>query len=284
MLRDGRLPDDARDTREVFAAAYGTRLYGELPVQSLTVWGAARWPTLEVVLEVDPLPGPSERSLSTTFGNICLDEQLQRARLPVPEGCSPDMVVHPLLSTLAWMRARLLGQEVLHAGAFLGEGGGAWLVLADKGAGKSTLLSMLHQAGCPVVTDDLAILDNGRVYAGPRCIDLRPDMAARWGLGRPVRDGDRYRVDLPPVGAEHEVVGVMELDWSAEARLTTVAPAERLARLLEASGRRPRRDARELLDLATLPYYCLSRPADAADALGLLPDEVRVKAAVGSVS
>ncbi len=202
-----------------------------------------------------PEPLPSDYTFVTGAGIVCLSQHLDRIRLPFRGPGEVDLVVHPLLSTAAWMRARLLGLEVFHAGAVL-TCRGAWLLLGDKEAGKSTLLAQLHAKGLPVVADDLSILDAGRVYSGPRCLDLRPDMAQALGMGRSVRRAERCRVDLPPVAAEHRVAGFVELRWSERWGVTAVEPCERLPLLLDASGRRPRarppRDARAG-DPAVLP-------------------------------
>ncbi|MGH9029040.1 MAG: hypothetical protein ACRDV4_05440, partial [Acidimicrobiales bacterium] len=182
----------------------------------------------------------------------------------------------PMLSLACWMRARVLGDEVLHAGAFVGEGG-AWLVVGDREAGKSTLLAQLHLLGVPIVTDDLSVLRGGRVFAGPRCIDLRPDMATRLGTGSLVRSGTRFREQLPPIEAEHRVAGFIELGSSESDGLERVRGSARLARLLAVTEERSRRPPADLLDLACLPYCRLNRrldpaaPGDATELLQMLP-------------
>jgi hypothetical protein len=246
------------------SAAYGARIASELPGSLLALSGADHWPSLDVVLEPDPEPSPAEHVFVTYAGPVCLSKDLDRVRLPVRGPCDVDLAVHPLLSTAAWMRARFLGLEIVHAGAVLTRQG-AWLVLADKEGGKSTLLARLHAEGFPIVADDMAILDMGRVYAGPRCLDLRPDMGRALGMGRTVRNAERRRVDLPPIAAEHQVAGILELRWSDQSDLSLVEPVERLTRLIEASGRRPRRDPLELLELATLPFYLVERPRESND-------------------
>jgi hypothetical protein len=255
------------------SAAYGTRIFSELPESLLALHEADHWPSLDVVLEPDPEPLPSEYTFATAAGTVCLSKDLDRVRLPRRGPCDVDTAVHPLLSVAAWMRARLMGLEVLHAGAVL-TGRGAWLVLGDKEAGKSTLLAQLHAEGLPVVADDLAILDAGHVYSGPRCLDLRSDMRRVLGIGRSVRSAERWRVDLPPVAAEHRVAGFVELRWSDRYGVTAVEPCERLARLLEASGRRPRRDPTEMLELGTLLYYLVERPRNTIDTAARLLEDV----------
>lgn len=254
-------------------AAYGARITSELPGSLLALGGADHWPSLDVVLEPDPEPLPAEHVFVAEAGPVCLSKELDRVRLPVRGPCDADLAVHPLLSTAAWMRAQLLGLEIVHAGAVLTQQG-AWLVLAAKEGGKSTLLARLHAEGFPIVTDDMAILDMGRVYAGPRCLDLRPDMGHALGMGRTVRADERRRVDLPPIAAEHQVAGILELRWSDQSGLSLVEPGARLTRLIQASGRRPRRDPLELLELATLPFYLVERPRESNDTAARLLEGV----------
>jgi hypothetical protein len=270
----GWLADQGECGDRIVSAAYGTRISSELPGGVLALNEADHWPSLDVVLEPDPQPLPFDYTFATAAGTVCLSKDLDRVRLPLRDRGEVDLAVHPLLSAAAWMRARLLGLEVLHAGAVLSRRG-AWLVLGDKEAGKSTLLAQLHAEGLPVVADDLAILDAGCVYSGPRCLDLRPDMGRLLDIGRSVGGAERCRVDLPPVAAEHRVAGFVELRWSDRWGVTAVAqPGERLGRLLEVSGQRPRRDPLEMLELGTLPYYVVERPRHTNDTAARLLEDV----------
>ena len=268
-----RLAEKADCGGRIVAAVYGTWISSALPHHLLALHGADHWPSLEVVFEPEPQPLPSDFTFATTAGTVCLSKDLDRARLPLRGPCEADLAVHPLLTAAAWMRAHLLGLEVLHAGAVV-TGRGAWLIRGDKEAGKSTLLARFHERGLPIVADDVAILNGGRVASGPRRLDLRADMGARLGMGRSVRNAERRRVDLPPVVAEHPVAGFVELRWSDRPCVSMVEPGERLARLLEASGPRPRRDPVEMLELATLPYYLVERPRDTDDTAARLLEDV----------
>jgi hypothetical protein len=135
-------------------------------------------------------------------------------------------------------------------------------VIGPKGAGKSTLLASLNDIGVPIVTDDVLVFRDGAVMAGPRCIDLRPD-AQRFGLGVAVRPSDpRNRITLPPIAAEHRLVGLIHLEWSPDE--TTIEPLdhrEAIKRLLILRSEKGYpRDLRALLGLAALPNLRLMRP------------------------
>jgi hypothetical protein len=60
----------------------------------------------------------------------------------------------------------------------------AWLILGTKGGGKSTTLLLLEQAGYPVLSDDLSIIDPDlNVHRGPAFIDLRRETAQAMDIG-----------------------------------------------------------------------------------------------------
>jgi hypothetical protein len=148
----------------------------------------------------------------------------------------------------------------MHAGAIAGPAG-AWAVIGPKGAGKSTLLATLARAGVPIVTDDILVFRDGVAMAGPRCVDLRPD-AKGFGLGVAVRPSDpRNRIALPPIAAEHRLVGLIHLEWSpTDTRLDPLDYREAIKRLLTLrSDRGYPRNPQALLDLAALPALVLRR-------------------------
>ena len=49
---------------------------------------------------------------------------------------------------------------------------------------KSTLLAWLALAGHDVLSDDLLVLADGAVAAGPRCLDLSADVGQRVGASK----------------------------------------------------------------------------------------------------
>ena len=129
------------------------------------------------------------------------------------------------------------------------------------------------------MADDVCVIRDGRVCAGPRSLDLRPDTAARLGMGleNPVRQGQRYRVSLPIIDGEVPLAGFVELEWSSQVEFVPLPPAERLKRLLGVNGRNPRVAPSALLELASLPYFVLHRsPTEESGktALSLLVEEL----------
>jgi hypothetical protein len=206
--------------------------------------------------------------LSTTGGWIHLDRAMQRTRFYLPGPLGAAALVHPLLTSTAAIAAHWFGRTPFHAGAFALDGR-IWGVLGDREMGKSSLLMGLHACGVAVVSDDLVVVERGRVFAGPRCLDLREGAAKQFGAGRPlgrVGGRDRWRVDLPPVADELPLAGWVALGWSDEVAIQPVGAAERLAmlamnRAVTARGELPR----GLLDAVALPVVLFSRPRDWAE-------------------
>jgi hypothetical protein len=229
-------------------AAYGLRFDGLESGRWLAVAGAAHWP--QVSCEVDGRAEAPEMAVD-------IDKLELRLRADI----SHSELVHPLLQRVSSHLALARGHHAMHAGAVIGSAG-AWVVVGPKYAGKSTLLASLAKAGTPVLTDDVLVFGAGMALAGPRCIDLRPDMR-RFGLGASVRPRDpRNRIELAPIAAEHPLAGVIHLEWSsADTAIEPLHHRDALNRLLEVRGENGwPRDPRALLDLAALPTFSLRRP------------------------
>jgi hypothetical protein len=242
------------------AAAYGFRLSGLGTAEWLGVTGASHWP--ELSCQGDSRPDAPELSLD-------LDALELRARSDILH----SELVHPLLGRVASHIALAQGADGMHAGAVAGPGG-AWAVVGPKSAGKSTLLASLARAGVPIVTDDILVFRDGAAMAGPRCIDLRPD-AKGYGLGVAVRPSDpRNRITLPPIAAEHPLVGLIHLEWSpTETTVEELGYRDALQRLLILRSEKGYpRDPHGLLDLAALPTLLLRRPRS----MGGLDDSVEL--------
>ncbi|MGH3922854.1 MAG: hypothetical protein ACRDTT_08310 [Pseudonocardiaceae bacterium] len=196
-------------------------------------------------------------------GSVTVDRAAQTAVFCFTEPPGDEEMVHPFLCSAAATMNRWLGRETFHAGAFVAEGG-AWAVLGQKGSGKSSTLGWLATHGFPVLSDDLLVVDDGDARVGPSCVDLRPDAAARLGVGENlgvVGTRERWRVVLPKAPDRVPLRGWVFPAWGDDLALVPVPVAERLPRLLESLTLRvpPLRPAR-FLELAALPCWTLYRP------------------------
>jgi hypothetical protein len=267
-------------------AAYGIRIEGLGAPEGLALRGAESWPVIRFTRELtdDVLPRESEvRSDGATIVNpaatLLVDrasaEVRVRSAVPVPEA---DLV-HPCLWPVGAVFARWRGAETLHAGAFAPNGtAGAWAVMAESGGGKTSFLATLALAGVEVLVDDLLVVEDGGCVAGPRALDLRPEVVHRLGLGErvtvPVRSTSRERLALAPCDARWPLRGFVELVWGDSVRVDRLEPVAALAAL--AHHRRVLglgAEFAELLKLVELPTLRLTRPRawpsapDAADRL-----------------
>jgi hypothetical protein len=236
----------------------------------LAVHGAADFPTVRLARLVEPVEPDSRHhfrithaSFSVGNGRVLVEREPATATMRSPVPLEEAEVVHPWLSRVGGMFGHWLGRDVLHGGAFTA-GGGAWAVLGSSEAGKSTLLAELAGAGYEVVADDTLVIGDGLVYAGPRCIDLRPDAATVIGARdtRPCRGGTRLRLRLAPALAAVPLVGVVHLTWGQARELRRVEAARRIELLRAASWLGPLDpiDKHTLLHMAALPTHELVRP------------------------
>jgi hypothetical protein len=176
-------------------------------------------------------------------------------------------LLHPFLAPAAALVQIWAGHEAFHAGAFV-HGGGAVLLVGNKEDGKSTTLAWIAaKHGLPVIADDLAVITQGSVHAGPRLIDVRADSAIdpeTLGGGVLVRDRARRRVPLAPAPAVSPVAAVVLLRWASEPkpRLTRTPISERLPALISQRMfyRQLAIDETALLALTATPTWTLHRP------------------------
>jgi hypothetical protein len=254
-------------------AAYGFRWVG-LSDDTLAVRGCDDWPAVSVERtltngsdspEVERV-GDDTASIQTLAARLRLDRLSSRLEIRAANRLPIADVVHPALWPAAAIFARWHGRETFHAGAVSFDGDGAWAILGERGAGKSSLLAMLAGDGAEVLVDDLLVVAGQRCFAGPRCIDVRPEAAAALSIEPDaplVRSSERRRLRLPPCAGEYALRGFLHLTWGAEVRLDRLLPVERLPLLLE-----HRRvvglgaDFEHLLDLIALPAIRLTRPAE----------------------
>lgn len=172
-------------------------------------------------------------------------------------------LLHPLLAPAAALTHIWAGREALHAGA-LAVGAGAVLLVGEPETGKSTTLALCAtERDVGVLTDDLAIVQDGQVLAGPRCLDLREgSLLARAAAPGRVRAGTRVRLDLPAAPPAAPLAGVVSLGWGPRARLEPIAPAERLRALLAQRmfADHVAADLPAFVDMVALPMLTLERP------------------------
>ena len=199
-------------------------------------------------------------------GSVTVRRDPPEADFVFPQRPPVAAMVHPVgtmpLSVLAHWR----GDVTLHGGAFV-HAGAAWGICGDRSAGKSTTLALFADRGIAIVADDLLAIQGRDALAGPRCVDLRADVAARFpsavSLGQ-VGERVRYRLPTSPAPARTPLGGIFLLDWSSDGRTeVTPLPLERRLALLHThqySDLFQEPNGRGLIELADLPMLLVRRP------------------------
>ena len=252
---------------------YGLALQGLDGAAGLLPTVDGRSPTLRVVRRLGSCPDVQEFSsvdravlplLEDALLELTRTSAAATATYTIPYVVSDEELIHPWLAAAAGILCRWNGMQVMHGGV-VELGGRALLVLGDREAGKSTLLAHVARSDrMHVMADDLAVFAAGVVYAGPRCVDLRPPTAIAFGLDRPellARDETRYRFPLAAGLASARLVGAIVLEWGRSCTIERVPVSQRLPCLLPHTGvDDPKVDAGRLLDLASTPVWVLHRP------------------------
>ncbi|HKP89612.1 MAG TPA: hypothetical protein VJT75_06510 [Thermoleophilaceae bacterium] len=197
-------------------------------------------------------------------GRVDVDRAAMTVTFRTRERLEDKLVVHPYLGLPASIASNWLGRQVLHGGGFARDGR-AWALLGDKEAGKSSTLGWLAGRGFEILSDDILVIEEGVLFAGPRCVDLRPEAAAILGgedvgmLGNRVR----WRLSSGEAPPSAPLAGVVQLEWGERVLVEPLDAAERLTGLVQGSVIRPGpADAAPFLDLAALPTFRLVRPRD----------------------
>lgn len=202
---------------------------------------------------------------STTY---YVERDPRAIRFDIPYVPSPAALVHPLLTIGVSVLARWRGDVTLHAGAFETSGGG-WSVMGAREAGKSSILAAIGGRGHPIVADDLLAVQSGSIWAGPSCVDLRPDTVDRFptAVSMGIVGGRlRYRLATVPGRAQVPLRGFFVLEWNggSDIRVEPLSAQERLQWLYRQEYIRlvgfP--DPSKLLPLVALPAWRLTRPRD----------------------
>jgi hypothetical protein len=256
---------------------YGFRLVlppGEIRLPSLSPVPAdaqdvaLEWRHAEVLVERNRLD--ADCVLAGKKGGDSLEVRRDPAAITLgfAEPATPEALVHPLLTGPMSILARWRGDLTLHAGAFFAADR-AWAVMGEREAGKSTALAQLAERGCPLLADDLLVLDEGVVRAGPACIDLRPDVAERMPAARllgEIGDRPRYRLSAPGGPARARLAGFFLMSWGEEATVSAepvpVSEALRIVYEQEYIGLLGPADPARVLDLLGVPMWRIRRPAD----------------------
>jgi hypothetical protein len=180
--------------------------------------------------------GPDRVRLSyRQGGSLLVRREPAEVEFAVPQPMTPEMIVHPMATMPLSVLAHWRGDTTLHGGAFL-HGDGAWGICGDREAGKSTMLALLGERGVPIVADDLLAIDAGDVVSGPRCVDLRSDVARRFPRARSlgmVGNRIRYRLDTAPTPERIPLRGIFLLEWGedSEPEVAALATPHRIALL-----------------------------------------------------
>jgi hypothetical protein len=252
------------------SGCYGFALAGVAGAEDLLVDAPPEWPVLEL-RHAAPGPdgpdedriGPQSAELTLHGGWVTIEREPARVTFRLPAPPPARDLVHPYLAPAAAVAARWAGRESFHAGAVVA-GAGAWAVLGDKESGKSTTLAHLALGGCPVVSDDLLVIDRDHVLAGPRCIDLRESSAAHLAAGEPlgvVGVRERWRLSLGPVPARVPLRGWVTLAWDDDVAVDVLRGPDRMLALLPFRSVQLAPGApADLIDFGALPVLRLRRP------------------------
>lgn len=208
-------------------------------------------------------------TMMTRYGSsVLVMRDPPAAHLLAPVALSAEALVHPMLTVPLSILARWRGDVTLHGGAFF-HAGGAWALAGERTAGKSSMLGALGARGIPIVADDLLVIDEGSVHAGPSCVDLRPDVAARLPGARDlgvVGTRPRFRLSTPAAPARSHVRGLFVLEWNdaREPELVPMAAGERLQVLYrqEAIALLGFAEPGKFIDLVGLPMWRFRRRRD----------------------
>lgn len=247
-------------------AAFGIRWVGlHDPLQLLAGTGS-RQVTVASRRLSGSAPTPTRpttaRAVFETIGfTLELDADPLRLVAHAHPGAQVADLVHPGLAQAAAIVSAWLGRTPLQGGAVLTPAGSAVAVLGATRAGKSTLLASLAAAGRPVLCDELVVVDEGCVAAGPRQFAVRrpgSGAAQAWqGAATLVPRGDG------PSTAP--LAGWVSLAWGPSLALEPLGTRDRAA-VLGAhrlhGDLQP--DAAPFLDLLALPGWRLTRPRDVA--------------------
>ena len=248
--------------------AYGITIHG----LEQAAWAMVPQPirATRIHIEIEAHTNPPNRPSSLTGtdadlglvggGRLRMHRGESTWRFTFPTAAVAADVLHPFLAPAAALTQLWAGHDALHAGAFETPSG-AVLLLGGKADGKSTTLAWIAtERNLPVLSDDLAVIADSTVLAGPRFIDLRKPIGAP--AASLARGGTRQRLALEPCSPTRPIAGIVILGWGASVALRPTESGSRLGKLAAQRmfGTRLETDPRRLLDLAALPMLTFTRP------------------------
>ena len=234
------------------------------------------WPRLTIVRNgaQDGIPArepgtvrvePERAEIWMTAGDrIEIDRATLTVRFSTRKALHDRVVLHPCLGLPASIASYWMGRQALHGGAFRHESG-VFALMGVREAGKSSTLAWLLGRGHEIYSDDILILDQGALFAGPRSVDLRDKAAAVLGgedLGM-VGNRMRWRLDPGAVEAVAPLAGVVHLEWGDRVSVERLGSGESLPSLVQNFVVQPKRaESLAYLELASLPAWRFTRPRD----------------------
>ena len=255
---------------------YGLRIEGLVNPIGLLSNVPETWPLLTIVQETGDL-GRGERPVGAIRirehdAHMWLADDTRFAmtrdpltlRIVSSRPMTDEALLHPYLALPAATASWWLGRQVLHGAAFAHRGQ-AWGILGDREAGKSSTLAALVHAGAAPLSDDLLVVEELTLFAGPAHIDLREDASRVLGgsyIGT-VGNRERWRMRHDSISVALPLGGFVVLDWGSSIQIQTVGVHERLPYLARSSelALGPA-TGRSLLELLTLPLWRAARPRD----------------------
>lgn len=218
--------------------AYGFRIDGVGEAARLLTDIPADAPALSIRQELDegPAPDPFVDAERATVGLLPagwlrLDRTTAEAVYHVPTPIGVEALVHPYLAPAAALAAVWQGWHPYHAAGVVIDGG-VWAISGDREVGKSTLVAALAARGFAVMADDLVVVRDTDVLAGPRTIDLRDDHDGRFGATRSLGVTgmrERWRIDLPAAPHSTPLCGWIYPEWAESTSIEELDLATKLA-------------------------------------------------------
>lgn len=244
--------------------AYGFRFSGLDEALDWLNPAPSDWPQASVEQRVGVVTEPSPPQDDVMEKLLKGDRSLRvfpyerRVVLTGPKPMTNAALIHPYLAPAGAVLAWREDWPSLHSGAFVA-GDEAWILAAERDGGKSTTLAALADLGRPILSDDVVILKDGKVAAGPRAIDLRApsdfsDVEHVGVLG----EREHWRKRLPPVSPEVPVAGLIQLVWSDTVSVRPI-PLDERPELVQSRLAYPA-SGRSTLSILRLPMIRVSRP------------------------